>query len=378
MAIQTTSGVIVQEAVQKILVQPLEQMSTWLSSGVTIVDSSEPVRIPVIEPGTLPTYVAQGDLIPDNAVNWSEVEALPSSLLGIAGWYPISNQAVRSTAVTGLPSVVQQRILTDASNKLDRCFYVGDSDGVSAVQTIDTSDATDGTFTLTYKGQTTAALDHDDAAADIQTALRGLSTIGASNVNVTGSAGAYTVTFAGALANTQVEAITIGTDSLTGPGSIEFVTQGIEAGGIDGLFNQPGTQQAELDTADLDSFLDAIAVAAAANVEPNRWYLNPVDHIQLRKIHKGNDDVSYVLDPDPRQGTVYTLFGIPVTTSNFIPRGKAALGATQYAIVVRDLNPEVFVTEHALAQRGALALRVSVRMDMVLSQPGAWVILSES
>ena len=348
---------------------------------MTIVDSSSPVRIPVIEPGTAPTYVAQGDLIPDNAVNWTEVEALPSSLLGIAGWYPISRQAVRSSAVTGLPSVIQQRILVDASAKLDRCFYVGDSDGVSAVQTITITAATAGAWTATYKGQTTSGLGYDATTSAVQTALRGLSTIGASNVNVTGAAGAYVVTFAGALANTQVEAITVNGASLVGTGATataEFVTQGIEAGGVNGLFNQTGTQQADYDTADLDSLLDAIAVLEASNVKATRWYLNPVDFVSLRKIHRGASDVAYVLDPDPHQGTTFTLFGIPVTTSNFVPLGKAALGDTQFAVVVRDANPEVFVTEHALAQRDAIALRVTVRMDLVLTQPRAWVILSES
>lgn len=84
------------------------------------------------------------------------------------------------------------------------------------VQTI-TINATSGTFTLTYAGQTTSALAFDAAAATVQTALRALSTIGSGNCTVTGSAGGpYTVTFTGTLADTDTSAITSDATSLAG------------------------------------------------------------------------------------------------------------------------------------------------------------------
>jgi hypothetical protein len=81
--------------------------------------------------------------------------------------------------------------------------------GTSEVQLITiTGTPTGGTFSLTFGGQTTAAIAYNATAATVQTALQGLSTIGASNALVTGSAGGpYTVTFAGALANTNTAAI---------------------------------------------------------------------------------------------------------------------------------------------------------------------------
>jgi hypothetical protein len=60
---------------------------------------------------------------------------------------------------------------------------------------VGTGGATAGTFTLSYNGQTTAALAYNAAAATIQAALEGLSTIGAGNVAVRGRAGGpWTVT----------------------------------------------------------------------------------------------------------------------------------------------------------------------------------------
>jgi hypothetical protein len=78
------------------------------------------------------------------------------------------------------------------------------------VQTVTINGApTGGTFTLTFGGQTTAALARNASAADVQAALQALSSIGAGNVTVTGSAGGpYTVTFVGTLGGTNVAQMT--------------------------------------------------------------------------------------------------------------------------------------------------------------------------
>ena len=86
--------------------------------------------------------------------------------------------------------------------------------GTNEVQTL-TVDATGGTYTLSFGGQTTSALAFNASASTIQTALRGLSSIGGTNVAVTGS-GPYTITFSGSLANTDVALITADSTSLTG------------------------------------------------------------------------------------------------------------------------------------------------------------------
>jgi hypothetical protein len=53
--------------------------------------------------------------------------------------------------------------------------------------------ATSGTFTLGYAGQLTTAIPYNASTATVQTALEALSTLGAGNVTVTGSPGAWTV-----------------------------------------------------------------------------------------------------------------------------------------------------------------------------------------
>lgn len=80
-----------------------------------------------------------------------------------------------------------------------------------------TGTPTGGSFTLTYKGQTTAAIQYNAAASAVQTALVALSTIGAGNVTCSGGplpGSAVTIAFTGALANDTT--LLTHTDSFTG------------------------------------------------------------------------------------------------------------------------------------------------------------------
>lgn len=86
------------------------------------------------------------------------------------------------------------------------------------IQTI-TITATSGTFPLSFNGQTTSALAFNASTATVQTALRGLSTIGGANVNVTGSPGAYIVTFVSGMTLTPQPLITGDGTNLVNTGS---------------------------------------------------------------------------------------------------------------------------------------------------------------
>jgi hypothetical protein len=89
--------------------------------------------------------------------------------------------------------------------------------GANEVQTVTISGSpTGGSFTLTYNGETTAAIAYNATAAQVQAALAALDEIGAGNVTVAGSAGGpYTVTFGGGLADENVPQMTA-TGSFTG------------------------------------------------------------------------------------------------------------------------------------------------------------------
>lgn len=125
----------------------------------------------------------------------------------------------------------------DFRNVQDRSLfdtYIGTNivaDGANESQTVTiTGTPTGGTFTLTYDGQTTAAIPFDATAAQVQAALRALSNMPESGVTVSGGPGpgtAFTVTFTDAK---NVSQMTASGASLTG-GSSPAVAVATATGG---------------------------------------------------------------------------------------------------------------------------------------------------
>lgn len=93
------------------------------------------------------------------------------------------------------------------------------SAGTNEVQSLTTTGTpTGGTFTLTFRGQTTAPIAFNAAAAAVQSALVALTQIGAGGVTCTGTTlpAAITITFSSALAATNVPQLTATSTLLTG------------------------------------------------------------------------------------------------------------------------------------------------------------------
>lgn len=90
--------------------------------------------------------------------------------------------------------------------------------GTDEVQAVTISGApTGGTFTLTFRGQTTAGIAYNAAVATVQSALEALSTIDDGDVHVTGSAGGpYSVHFINDLGHQDVDLMAADGSGLTG------------------------------------------------------------------------------------------------------------------------------------------------------------------
>lgn len=275
-ATPTTDASLIQSEVQQLLVQPLAQASTFLAAGPVIIDSNSPVRIPRISSASAPAFVAAGQLISDGAVGFDEIDALPSSLESLKVWLPISNELIRGSAVNGLSSLLQTRLVTDVANTLDAALYTG---------------------------------------------------AGTSNT-------------------------------------------------IKGLTSVSGVQTGALDVTDLNSILDGLALLYAANAQPNRIFLNPADFVAFRKIQRGTDNKAYVLDPDAHAAEQFNLFGVPVTVTNRLASGKAIIADMRFVVVVRDTAPSVGIFEQTLANYDSLAIRVTARFDLAVTQPEAVLVLT--
>lgn len=130
---------------------------------------------------------------------------------------------------------------------------VGSGTAVNEVQTLTiTGVPTGGTFTISYRGQTTTAIAHNATAATVQAALVALSTIGAGNVTCTGGAlpgAAVVITFTGDFAGsvrtlaTATGAFTGGTDPAI---AIALTTAGKPAGGYFAAYDDDASNGLEV------------------------------------------------------------------------------------------------------------------------------------
>ncbi|BBX72282.1 phage major capsid protein [Mycobacterium shinjukuense] len=170
MAIEVTSdnSTLIQSQVASLLVQPLEQASTFLAAGPVVLDSSSPVRVPRIVNGVTAGFVAEGDQISDGDVAFDEVTLLPSTLKSLKVLVKLSNELIR-TSVVGLESVLQTRLVTDVANALDAALW----DGTGSSNTIK--------GILRASGIATGALD----LADPDSLIDGLATAQGNKVSPT-------------------------------------------------------------------------------------------------------------------------------------------------------------------------------------------------
>jgi len=362
---------LLADQVSSLLVQPLEAASVVLSSGPRIFDTSGVLRIPKLTKSSTVGFVGENELIPsDHDTTFDEVVLMPTDRKSIKVIERYSRELARQ-AVIGIDATLKNRLVKVVSDKLDDALLVGKGQATNEVQTI-TVTVGSGTFTVTFRGATTSGVAFNAAAATLQTALQGLSTIGSGNATVAGSAGGpYTVTFASALAATAVDEFTaVGAEVAT-------TTEGESANGITGLINQAGVQTGALDVTNADSLLDAIALASAAEVTPNRWFVNGTDFIALRKLKEATDSKKYLLESDVTSGPTYRLFGIEVRVTNKLPVGKAVLADMSQVAVARDEAPSVTILSERYADYDQIGIRVVTRYDLGLLHSEAVIVLTD-
>lgn len=151
---------------------------------------------------------------------------------------------------------------------------------------------------------------------------------------------------------------------LVGDGAAKSVT---------GIFNQAGTTSVNGALDNPDTFLDALAAAASNEVSPTRFFINGGDFFKLRKIKDA--DGRYLIQDSLAEDVTYSLFGIPVSVSNKVPAGKAALVDMAQVAVVRDIDPQVTVLTERYAEFDQVGIRVVTRYDLGLLHPEGVTII---
>lgn len=153
-----------------------------------------------------------------------------------------------------------------------------------------------------------------------------------------------------------------------------FLTGTGANGAVTGIVNQPGVQTGVLDATEPDSFLDALALASAAEVQPNRWFISGADFTTVRKIKDTSG--KYILESDITSGTTHRLFGVPVTVTNKLATGTAVLANMAEVAVARDTNPTVKLLDQRYAEYDEQAIRVTARYDLGLLRPEGVIVLT--
>ncbi|ORA69352.1 capsid protein [Mycolicibacterium elephantis] len=156
---------------------------------------------------------------------------------------------------------------------------------------------------------------------------------------------------------------------LKGDGSSDSIT---------GIIEQANVQTDVWDPTDPDTLMDAIGLAVAAEVTPNRWFLNGADFVTLRKVKESTDSNKYVLESDLTKDATYRLFGITVQVSNKVPQGTAILADMSQVAIARDVAPSVKVLTERYAEYGMIGLRVQCRYDLGLLHPEGVIVLGGS
>lgn len=136
MAVSTVNASeLTAEQVQKILIQPLEDQSVILSSGVRIFDTNgSPVRVPKMGPPTTPGWFGENELIEEENPGMDEVLLLPETIKSLKTLTRYSNELARQSIIA-LDAALKARLVKDVADTLDRQFIAGDDEDGGAAGT---------------------------------------------------------------------------------------------------------------------------------------------------------------------------------------------------------------------------------------------------
>lgn len=118
---------LIQERVVNMLVEPLAAASVILNSGVQIIDSAAPVRVPTLAGAFAPDWVGENELIPSETGAFGELQLMPTERKSIKTIVRVSNELIRMATI-GVSSALQTRLVTDVRDKLDTAMLTGDGD----------------------------------------------------------------------------------------------------------------------------------------------------------------------------------------------------------------------------------------------------------
>lgn len=193
---------------------PAEVTSTGVTVDVTMRARDVGELANGVPVGPLTVVTSTSTVVSADALAASTGGVDPESLTAYLSRLVDYVATLRPGGVRGSDLAVLARNVTG----VHRALGVDNHDpGLNEIQSVAVTDATSGTFTLTFEGQTTGAVAYNATAATVQAALEALSNIAPGDVMVTGGplGTAVTVEFTGALKSSNRTQMTA-TSSLVG------------------------------------------------------------------------------------------------------------------------------------------------------------------
>jgi HK97 family phage major capsid protein len=125
MANTISNATLTQDQVERLLIYPLQERSTYMAQGFPVFTSNgEPIKLPSLTSFGTATFVAQGTAIPVVNASTSEVELLPNTVQSIKVIARMSNELVRQ-AVVNVESAFSRKLVDDVSKVLDQAMWAG-------------------------------------------------------------------------------------------------------------------------------------------------------------------------------------------------------------------------------------------------------------
>ena len=143
-----------------------------------------------------------------------------------------------------------------------------------------------------------------------------------------------------------------------------------------GIVNQPGVTTDVWEAGNPDSILDALALMAGMETQPNMVLMNGEDFFTIRKLKDG--DGRYLMQASLSDGATYTIHGIPVRVTNKLPQGTLIMADWSDVAVVRDINPTVKLDSSRYLEYDQTAIRVTSRYDLGILRNESVLVLTET
>lgn len=120
-----SNATLTQDQVERLLILPLQERSTYLSQGFPMFTSNgEPIKLPSLTSMGTATFVAQGTAIPEVSAVTSEIELLSSNVQSIKVLARMSNELVRQSVVN-VEAAFSSKLVADVSEVLDKAMWQG-------------------------------------------------------------------------------------------------------------------------------------------------------------------------------------------------------------------------------------------------------------